>query len=567
MLRWATNFKRKLHVLGRYRHIIAVLIKYGFEELGWHIGRRKVGLGSGRVSSEVAGPPRPKDHRTRPQRIRMVLEELGPTFVKFGQLLSTRPDLVPADIVAELERLQDQVEPVAFDRIREEFRRELGEYPETVFASFDPNPIAAGSIGQVHRAVTKDGDQVVVKIRRPGIVEKIDAECDVLEDLAGIIKAGFTEEQDTVDPQRMVREFTLAISKEVDFDNERRNQRRFILNFEDDPTIHVPRLYDDYCTEGVITMEYIDGVKPRSRKSLEKEGLDPKVVAQRGADAVLKQVFEYGFFHTDPHPGNFFVLPDNVLAPIDFGQAGRIGSFEKKLFRDVVIAIVNVDAGHFVRAVERAELVDERTDLREFSRVSEELFNRYYGMPLRDIPFGELIQEGFNIMRRYYIYPPADFTLMLKSMMTIESFATSLNKDFMIFEYLKPYAKKFSLEEVKPSSVIKNARKTIIGASSLVANLPEDVTTILNKFRHGKLQMRIHHEHLENLNSTLDKSSNRLSFAVIIAALLIGSSLLVPQQGMALGIIHMQTLGVTGFIVAAIMGVWLIVSIIRSHRL
>ncbi len=565
MLKWAGNFKRKLHVLGRYRHIIGVLIKYGFEELGWHIGKRKVGLGSGTAPDPAVSEK--QDHRTRPQRIRMVLEELGPTFVKFGQLLSTRPDLVPADIVTELERLQDQVEPADYDRIREEFRRELGEYPENVFASFDTNPIAAGSIGQVHRAVTKEGDQVVVKIRRPGIVQKIAAECDVLEDLAGIIKAGFTEEQDTVDPQRMVREFTLAISKEVDFDNERRNQRRFILNFQDDPTIHIPRLYDNYCTEGVITMEYIDGVKPRSRKSLEKEGLDPKVVAQRGADAVLKQVFEYGFFHTDPHPGNFFVLADNVLAPIDFGQAGRIGSFEKKLFRDVVIAIVNVDAGHFVRAVERAELVDERTDLREFSRVSEELFNRYYGMPLGDIPFGELIQEGFNIMRRYYIYPPADFTLMLKSMMTIESFATSLDKDFMIFEYLKPYAKKFSLEEMKPSSVIKNARRTLVGASGLVANLPEDVNTILNKFRHGKLQMRIHHEHLENLNSTLDKSSNRLSFAVIIAALLIGSSLLVPQQGMALGIIHMQTLGVTGFIVAAIMGVWLIVSIIRSHRL
>lgn len=564
MLRWASHVKRRFRILARYRHIMAVLIKYGFEELSWNIGKRKVGLGKGRVSSPNAPE---KDRHTRAQRVRLVLEELGPTFIKFGQLLSTRPDLVPAEFIAELEHLQDQVPPEPYDRIREEVRRELGQYPEDIFAVFEEKPIAAGSIGEVHKAVTKEGHEVVVKIRRPGIVERIRTECDILLDLAGMIKASFSDEDGTIDPVRMVREFTLTISKEVDFDNERRNQRRFIMNFADDPNIHVPEVFDDYCSGGVITMEYIHGIKPGSPGALLAAGLDPKEVARRGADAVLKQVFEHGFFHTDPHPGNFFVMPDNILAPIDFGQTGRIGSFERRLFRDVVVSVINIDAGYFVRALERSELVSERTDMTEFTRVAEELFSRYYGLPLKEIPFTELIQEGFEIMRKYYIYPPADFALMMKAMMTMESFATALDKDFMVFEYLKPYARRFSLEDVKPSTLLNNARKSALGAGALMANLPEDVNSILAKFRKGKMQIRIHHEHLENLNTTLDKGSNRMSFALIIAALLIGSSLLVPQEGHALGIIHMQTLGVLGYIIATIMGVWLLISIIRSHRM
>lgn len=544
---------------------MGILLKYGFEELSWTIGKTKFGLPGRRKADQQAG--KVNDHVSRAKRARLALEELGPTFIKFGQLLSTRPDLIPAEYIDQLEHLQDQVPPADWEKIRLEVKKELGGFPEEIFSEFDEKPIAAGSIGEVHRAVTKDGREVVVKIRRPKIVERLRIECEVLHDIAGIIKANFFPDDDTIDPQRMVSEFIRAVMKEADFANERRNQKRFIMNFEDDETIHIPRIFDEYCTEGVLTMEYIHGLKPGSVDRLVDNGLDPHIIAKRGADYVFKQVFDQGFFHTDPHPGNFFVMDNNILAPIDFGQAGRLGSQERRLLKDEVVAIVNNDAHYMLRALERSELVDERTDMNSLLREVESLFDRFYGLPLQDIPFRPLIQETFEIMRKHYIQLPPDFTMMMKTMMTIESFAKSLDEDFPIFDHLKPYARRFSLEGAKPSNVFRTIRKTMTGAGDMVANFPEDINAILNKFRQGKAQLRVHHEHLETLNTTLDKSSNRLSFAVIIAALLIGSSLLVPQEGTALGIIHLQTLGAIGYVLAAILGVWLIISILRSKTL
>ncbi len=544
---------------------MAVLIKYGFQELGWNIGKRKFGLTARKVSEPEVTETQPRGKRAR--NVRLVLEELGPTFIKFGQLLSTRPDLVPAEFITELEKLQDEVPAAKYEHIREVVKKELGSYPEVIFAEFDTECIAAGSIGEVHRARTKEGDDVVVKIRRPKIVQTILTECDILRDVAGIIKASFTDDDSTVDPHKMVDEFAAAVRKECDFDNERRNQKRFIMNFAEDPHIKVPAVFDDYCSEGVLTMEYAGGVKPRNRKVLSEAGLNPKLVSQRGADFVLKQVFEYGFFHTDPHPGNFFVLEDNILVPIDFGQVGILGTQEKRLLKDTVVSVVTLDAVQMVRALERSELMDSRTDMGSFVHEIEGLYNTYYNLPLKEIPFNDLMLQGFDIMRKHYIRPPADFTMMVKCLITVDSFARSLDPDFEIFEYLKPYAKRFSLEDIKPSSVIKNARKTALGAGNLIASMPDDVNALLSKFRQGKFQVRVHHEHLDTLNKTLDKSSNRLSFAVIIAALLIGSSLLVPQEGMALGVLHMQTLGIIGYIVAAIMGIWLLISILRGKSL
>ncbi len=557
MLKWAGNIKRTFKHLRQFNHIAGVLIKYGFEELGLAVSLRR---GSHSAAQTIS-----KTHK-RAVRVRLVLEELGPTFIKFGQLLSTRPDLLPAEYIAELEKLLDQVPAAKYEDIREAIFNELGDYPENIFAVFDTEPIAAGSIGQVHRATTKDGRSVVLKVRRPGIVDRVKTECEILVDLAGRLQSYFMSEDQTINPRRMVDEFTVAVNKEVDFNNEKRNIKRFIRNFADDENIHIPQVLDEYCTEGVITMEFIDGIKPGRIKTLTDAGLDPKLIARRGADFVLRQVFTYGFFHTDPHPGNFFVLEDNILAPIDFGQVGRVGAQERKLLRDIVIAIVTGEPYQMIRGLQRAEMIGEHTIMNEFSRDIEILFDNYYGLPLKDIPFAEMITKGFEVMRKHYVEPPADFTLMLKSMMTIESFATNLDEDFQIIEYLKPYAQKFSVEDYMPSNVAKNVRKMFNEASNLATKLPEDVHSILGKLRSGKVQIRVHHEHLETLNNTLDKSSDRISFSVIIAALLIGSSMLVPQTGTVLGLIQLQTLGVIGYMGAAFMGIWLVVLIMRSKN-
>ncbi len=560
---WKLRVDRAVQHLRRYRHIMGVLMKYGLAEMGGALSRRaRLRLGPRAVPLRVKASP---DGRTRPERVRLALEELGPTFVKLGQILSTRPDLVPPEYVEELERLQDRVPPEKFSRIKAEVERELGAPLEELFARFEPEPIAGGSIAQVHQATTRDGRRVAVKVRRPGIVQTLRTECEILETMAGLISMAQSG-QDSIDPQRMVREFTRALAKETDLANERRNQLRFLRNFAGDPAVHVPAVYEELCTEGVLTMEYIDGIKASNLDALRSAGLDPSVVAARGADFVLKQIFELGFFHTDPHPGNFFVLPGNVLVPLDFGQAAGLTSRDRAMLAELVMAIVEHDVAHLVHKLNVAGMLGERTDPDELVREAEALLDAYHNLPLRDIPFGPVIREGFDLMRRHHVRAPTEFTLMLKSLMTIESLANTLDSNFEILEHLRPQARRFQLQQFNPRRIVRNLRQGMRDLGELAGKLPEDLEALLSKFRHGTFQVRVHHEHLENLATTLDKSSNRISFSLIIAALLMGSSMLVSQPGTVFDV-GLQTLGVLGYFVAAAMGLWLLVSIIRSRRL
>jgi len=556
------HFRRTLKHLRRYRHIMAVLMKYGMVEAAEAVRKRH------RIRREepAAGQADQNVRRhSRAVRFRMALEELGPTFIKFGQLLSTRPDLVPSDYIHELERLQDEVAPETSDRIFTEIEQQLGGRLKDIFASFDRRPIAAGSIAQVHRATTRQGKDVVVKARRPLIVETVKTECEILEELAGLLKATLFE-RDTIDPRRIVQEFSEAVSREVDLSAERRNQIRFFRNFENDPAIHVPEVYEEYCSEGVLTMEYIDGIRPGDAEAIKKAGLDPKIIARRGANFVLAQIFELGFFHADPHPGNFFLLPDNVLAPIDFGQVAYLSGSDRGLLKEIVLSVIDNNAVQMVRALQRAEMATVKTDVDKLVRDLELMLGTYHNLPLRDIPISKVIMQTFDLIRKHNVRPPAQFALMLKSLMTIESFAMGLDPQFNIIDNLKPYARQIALPDMSPRKVLHMLRDSMKDARELASRLPDDINVILNKFRRGDFQFKVHHEHLENLTKTLDKSSNRISFALIIAALLIGSSMLVAQEGIVLGLVTLQTLGIIGYIAAAIIGSWLLVSIIRSRH-
>jgi len=561
---WRPRVKNRLDRLRRYQHIMAVLMKYGLEEVADAL-RSRLFVRFGRKAAPLYVKKAAEGH-SRPARVRFALEELGPTFIKFGQLLSTRPDLIAPEYIHQFERLQDQVKPDTFERIRAEVERQLDGRLEDIFVKFDPKPLAAGSIAQVHRATTQEGEDVAVKVRRPGIVEVIHAECEVLEELTSILKATLFEHE-TIDPQEMVREFAEAIAKETDLANERRSQLRFRKNFAEDPTVHVARVYEAYCSEGVLTMEYIDGIKPVGPEMLTELGFDPRVVASRGAAFVMRQVFELGFFHADPHPGNFFLLPDNVLAPIDFGQVAWLSSKDRRLFNDVLLAIVDNEAARIVRALGRDEMLHERTNVGQLTAQMEQFLDSHRDLPLRNIPFGPVVSQTFDLFRSNYVRPPAQFTLMLKSLVTIEAFARSLDPDFNIMETLKPYARRAALHEFEPKHVLRQTRRALEDAGDLASRLPDDINVILTKFRQGKFQVRVHHEHLENLSKTVDKGSNRISFALIISALLVASSMLVPQQGTVLGLFRLQSMGIAGYIIAAIIGVWLIISIIRSGRL
>jgi ubiquinone biosynthesis protein len=558
------NLRGTFDRLRCYRHIMAVLAKYGFGEV--------TGALRSRISIRLRGKTGPSQAQpsvatgTRPARVRLALEELGPAFIKLGQLLSTRPDLVPPEYVKEFEQLQDQVAPEPVEKIMAELQYELGGRIEDIFTSFDEKPIAAGSIAQIHRAVTRDGFQVAVKIRRPGIVETLRAECEILQDLAGVLQSTLFE-HDAIELEDMVASLIEVVSKETDLANERRNQLHFSRLFADDPTVHIPKVYEDYCTAGVLTMEYIDGVKSTNKQAIAESGLDARLLAHRGARFVLRQMFEFGFFHTDPHPGNFFLLPGNVLAPVDFGQVARLSVQDRRFFNEIVLSIVERDAAYIIRRFERDDMLSDKTDIHKLSADTEQLIDTYHDFRLKDIPFGTIAMQTFDLFRNNHVHPPTQFTLMIKSMMTIESLAISLDPDFRLIEALKPYAKRSALRDLEPAAVLRNIRRALQDAGNLAWRLPEDLNAVLTKFRQGRFGVHVHHEHLETLTKTLDKSSNRISFALIIAALLIASSLLVAQQGIVLGLLSFQTMGIFGYIIAAIIGIWLVISIIRSRHI
>ena len=546
--------------LRRYQHIGGVLVKYGLDELA--VGLRQ------RVSwRALFRRPAAPETRTRPERFRLALQELGPTFIKLGQLLSTRPDLVGPDYIFELEKLQDQVPPVGFDLIRQQIELHLGRPLEQLFAQFDPVPVAAASIAQVHKAVLHSGEVVAVKIRRPGIAQTIRTECEILEGLSGVLGPAFSEAGDEMEPREFVHEFTEAVMKEVDLTNELSNLRQFARSFEKDPTVHIVKAYEPYCSQEVLTMEFIDGIKPTRPEVLQAAGLDCPLIARRGADFVLRQIFDFGFFHTDPHPGNLFILKDNVIAPIDFGQAARLTQTDRRLLGDFIMAIVDLDAGRLVRAFARADMVNSQTNHAHLQRDLEKLLEVYHSLPIGEIPFTEMASETFNLIRKHHVRPPVEFTMMLKSMMTIENLAISLDPAYRLIEQLRPFAHKINLEQLSPSRLLRGTMHAARDAADLAANLPDDVNVILDKIKQGLFQVHIQHEHLDDLVQTMDKSSNRISFSLVIAGLLVASSFLVPQDKVLLGILNLHTLGILGYVLATFLGLWLLIGIMRSRRL
>jgi ubiquinone biosynthesis protein len=563
-LRYTGRIGRTYRHIDRYRQILGVLIRYGFGDLleslkldqYVEIGLKVLARRGHR--SEIA-------ELSRAERVRLALEALGPTFVKMGQILSTRPDLLPREFVDELQKLQDEVPPFPAAEARARIERELKRPLEQLFAEFDDRPLASASLGQVHRARLADGSEVVVKVQRPGIRKTIEVDLEIITHLAGLIER-HVEGFETHRPTRVVEEFAKTIRKELDYRLEAGHINRFALQFTGDPSILVPEVYREASTARVLTMQQVHGIKPSQLERLEAAGLDRKIIAHRGADLLMKQVFVHGFFHADPHPGNIFVLPGNVICFLDFGMMGRLDRGSRERFADFMIALVERDAERCTDALIELTEWDDAPERGPLVRDLSDFIDRHTTRTLKELEIGPLLLNAMDTVSRHRLRVPPNLFLMLKALAAVEGFGRRLDPDFDITAEAAPFLRRIAWARLDPRRVAADLVGTGSEAMRLLRDIPGETRDILRMLRAGRLKLEFEHHRLGPLTGALERVSNRLAFAVVLASLVIGSALII-HAGLPPKWAGIPIIGLAGFLVAAMMGFWLLISILRHGKM
>jgi ubiquinone biosynthesis protein len=569
--------------LGRLHDIASILVRYGFGDMVRRMGLADALERAGRAlhwneAQELA-------HLDPPARVRRALEELGPTFVKLGQVLATRIDLFEPEWIAEFGKLQDSAPAAPWADIRQQLTEDLGASPDEVFAAFDPEPLAAASIAQVHRARLEDGSEVVVKVRRPGIRPIIEADLRWLARLAKLAE-GESPELRAFRPQEVVRQFTQSLRHELDFAGECRNAEHIAENFADyaDPDspalppsgevvqteapeevpaiIVIPRVYWQWTGERVCVQEFIAGISGRKLATVDQAGLDRKVLARRGARAVLKMIVEDGFFHADPHPGNVFYLPGNRIAFIDFGMVGRLTEVRRDQLMRLLLGLVK----HEPRRVADVMLdwtgdgaMDEDSLLLEI----QTFVQQYHGVALKQLRLGAMLADLVAILRQHQLALPSDLSLLIKAFISLEGMGRELDPDFDMAGEAMPLLEQALRARYAPTALLQRGWRGVSEALSLVAGLPQDLSRLLRAARRGRLEIHIDVMHLKRVGNQLDSAANRLVVGIVVAALIIGSSIVMTVPG-GPTLLGLPFFGLLGFAGAVIGSIWLLLSIWRS---
>lgn len=554
---------RRVGKVSRYRQIAAVLIRHGFVDVAEALHLAPP-LTAGRRLLAAVGRPVPPV-LGRPERIRMTLEELGPTFVKFGQALSTRADLLPDDVLRQLVLLQDAVPPLGPGVAERTIEQSLGRAVDELFASFDPVPVAAASIAQVHRARLPSGDEVAVKVRRPGIGAVIESDLAILEHLAALAEHHLPDTR-LYGPEALVAEFARTIRREQDLAREGRILARFASHFAGDAAVCFPRVYWPYTTPDILTMEFLDGVKVSAVGTEAAPDLDPAVVARRGADAVLAQILAHGLFHADPHPGNILVLPGNVVAFIDVGIVGRVNRRMRRTLSATIEAIWERDAERLAEIVVSVATPRQPPDMAELTRDLEEILDVYSDLSLGDLSLGAALSAAAATVQRHQLRFPADLLLLVKAIATIEGVGLGLDPSFKMVEHAMPMVRRLAIERGRPGAVGRRVARAGREAARLMRRLPRDLAALTRKARGEGLTVQFVHRNLDYFVREMDRSSNRLSFAIVIGAIVVGSSV-VMHAGLGPRAFGYPSLGLAGFVMAGLLGVGLAIGILRSGRL
>jgi ubiquinone biosynthesis protein len=550
--------------LPRLREISSVLVRHGLGDLVRRAGIATLLEQAGQVlqwgeASEIA---QLEPH----QRARLAFEQLGPTFVKLGQVLSTREDLLPPTWTTELARLHSHVAPVPFDDLLPVVEQALGRSPFEVFGNLEREPYAAGSIAQVHRAHLASGTPVILKIRRPGIEAKIDADLRILEHLAHLVEHEIPEVR-RYRPVQVVGQLRGSLERELDLAVEARNTERFARIFADDLDILVPRVYWEWTSSVMNVQEHIEGIRGDDLAAIDNAGLDRKALAARGADAVLKMILVDGFFHADPHPGNVMYLPGNRIALIDFGMVGRLSPVRRRQIVALLAGLARHDEGAMLEVLldwRRDDIVDEArlaADLSEFA------FD-YADVQLKDLKIGVLLRRVSAILREHSIVLPVDLALLFKALLSLEGLGRQYDPEFRLIERVKPFLDRAMLEHYQPAEAARRAQETLSDFYGLVTSMPRDLARLIKDARHGRMRVDLDLRRLDSFGLRLHSAINRATIGIMTASLVVGSSIVmtVAEGPTLFGVPLLTFFGLFGYLIAFVNSLWIILSIWRSTR-
>jgi len=547
--------------LSRLHEIASVLIRYGWGDLVRLIGVSHLLERAGRLLHWHA--PDEVQQLELPVRIRLALTELGPTFVKLGQVLATRVDVFPPSWIAEFEKLHSQVPPVAFDLLRPELEAALGRPVAETFSYFDPEPFAAASIAQVHRALLNDGTPVVVKVRRPGIVAKIEADQRILNHFARLIEMELPDVR-RYHPVQIVGQLKRSLIRELDLVKEARNLTAFGLRFADDPTVAIPRVYWEDCSETVNVQEELIGIPAGDLARARAAGHDLRLLAQRGADAVLKMILLDGYFHADPHPGNIIFLSGDRIGLLDFGMVGRVTDTRRDQLIDFLDALIHKNEQGMLNILSmwagNAEIDEDRLAY----DLSELVFG-YDNLTLKDIRIGALLSEITGVMRDNNLALPPDLTLLFKALITLEGFGHQLDPDFHMVDNLTPFVARVVEARYSPQALARRARSGLREMGEILVGLPRDIARLFRQARRGRLRIDLDLKRLDHFGLQLNNAANRLTMGILTASLVIGSSIIMTVHG-GPEVFGLPLFGLLGFIVAFFNSIWIVVGIWRSGR-
>lgn len=511
------------------------------------------------------GHPARETPYTQAEHLRMALGELGATFIKLGQALSTRPDLLPQEYIDQFAKLQDAAPAVPIELICEIVCAELGQRPEVLFAQFDPQPLASASIGQVHAGRLKDGRRVIIKVQRPGVAAQIELDLEILSGMAEWAEAHTAFGRDYNLPA-LVDEFAYTLRDELDYQREGHNADRFLRNFASDAGVYIPQVQWEFTTYRVLTIERAEGIKIADMSALDEAGINRRTVAENAVRVMLREVFEFGFFHADPHPGNFFVQPDGSIALIDFGMVGRLDDRLKDALLRVGLAVSRQDAARMVDEFCALGVAGGRVKRPALQRDLDHLLGRYSGLPIKELAAAQVTHEIMTIALRHRLQLPAEMVMLLRVIAMSEGLGARLDPDFRLFEFAAPYLQQFWIERNSPTALAKRLVQSTLDAAELGVDLPQRIARLLSQVERGDLAFDVRHEGLGDFTRQLQRMVNRLALTILLSATIVALGLLMivyhPPVWERVGgwLFGLALLFALGF------GAWLMWSIWRSGK-